>query len=61
MLLECRQFDEIHAEFERWLLQVEDELEKNPVDPRAQDVDQQIAQQQVGTVTMSTCQQGTPP
>ncbi|XP_069136952.1 dystrophin-like isoform X1 [Argopecten irradians] len=46
MLLECRQFDEIHAEFERWLLQVEEELEKNPVDPRAQDVDQQIAQQQ---------------
>ena len=46
MLLECRQFDEMHAEFHRWLGQVEEEL-SHRVDPNSKDVDKQIAQQQV--------------
>ena len=30
MLLECRQFEELHAEFDRWLITVEEELASDP-------------------------------
>ncbi|XP_063403799.1 dystrophin-like isoform X1 [Mytilus trossulus] len=45
MLLECRQFDEMYAEFDRWILQVEDELDSGKIDPKAEDIDKQIAKQ----------------
>lgn len=47
MLLECRQFDEMYAEFDRWILQVEDELDSGKIDPKAEDIDKQIAKQKV--------------
>ena len=30
MLLECRQFEELHSEFDRWLVTVEQELASDP-------------------------------
>ncbi|XP_061169275.1 dystrophin-like isoform X1 [Saccostrea echinata] len=45
MLLECRQFDEMHAEFERWLGQIEEDLHANPVNASGSNIDQQIAKQ----------------
>ena len=30
MLIECRQFEELHAEFDRWLVTVEQELATDP-------------------------------
>uniref|UniRef100_A0A8W8JFQ6 Dystrophin n=1 Tax=Magallana gigas TaxID=29159 RepID=A0A8W8JFQ6_MAGGI len=45
MLLECRQFDEMHAEFERWLGQIEEDLHANPVRASGTNIDQQIAKQ----------------
>ncbi|XP_067674722.1 dystrophin-like isoform X3 [Haliotis asinina] len=40
MLLECRQFDELYAEFERWLSQIEEELDARPIRPQSpNDVD----------------------
>ena len=30
MLLECRQFEELHSEFDRWLVTVEEELASDP-------------------------------
>ncbi|KAJ8315397.1 hypothetical protein KUTeg_007547 [Tegillarca granosa] len=45
MLIECRQFDEIYAELERWLTQVEEELESNPVNLKSKDLDKQIDRQ----------------
>ncbi|XP_078330229.1 dystrophin-like isoform X4 [Crassostrea virginica] len=45
MLLECRQFDEMHAEFERWLGQIEEDLHANPVNATGTNIDQQIAKQ----------------
>lgn len=47
MLLECRQFDEMHAEFERWLGQIEEDLHANPVNATGTNIDQQIAKQKV--------------
>lgn len=47
MLLECRQFDEMHAEFERWLGQIEEDLHANPVRASGTNIDQQIAKQKV--------------
>ncbi|XP_041352153.1 dystrophin-like isoform X2 [Gigantopelta aegis] len=35
MLLECRQFDELYAEFERWLSSVEEELDNRPIRPQS--------------------------
>ncbi|ESO83438.1 hypothetical protein LOTGIDRAFT_169302 [Lottia gigantea] len=41
MLLECRQFDESYAEFERWLSGVEEDLDSHPFQPQtAEKVDQ---------------------
>lgn len=47
MLLECRQFDEMYAEFNRWISQIEDELDTGKIDPKAEDIDKQIAKQKV--------------
>jgi hypothetical protein len=47
MLLECRQFDKMHDEFDRWLSQVEEDLESGKIDPKAEDIDKQIAKQKV--------------
>ena len=48
MLLECRQLDEMYAEFERWLGQIEEDVAVHPVKPTASNIDQQIARQKVG-------------
>lgn len=50
MLLECRQFDEMHAEFERWLGQIEEDLHANPVRASGTNIDQQIAKQKVRVI-----------
>ncbi|KAL5009782.1 hypothetical protein ScPMuIL_012087 [Solemya velum] len=39
MLLECRQFDEMYAEFERWLSQVEEDLDSKAARPASVDLD----------------------
>ncbi|KAK3089530.1 hypothetical protein FSP39_004327 [Pinctada imbricata] len=45
MLLECRQLEEMYAEFERWLGQIEEDVALHPVKPTAANIDQQIAKQ----------------
>ncbi|KAK7483286.1 hypothetical protein BaRGS_00025453, partial [Batillaria attramentaria] len=47
MLLECRQFHQNYADLERWLAQVEDELDARPIRPESpQQVDTLIKQHQ---------------
>lgn len=48
MLLECRQFDELYAEFERWLSQIEEELDARPIRPQSpNDVDRLLKEHKV--------------
>ncbi len=48
MLLECRQFDESHAEFNRWRQSVEDELKaKGPIGQTVDVLETQIKEHKV--------------
>ena len=52
MLLECRQFDELYAEFERWLSSVEEELDNRPLRPQAPtDMEALIKEHKVGVLS----------
>ncbi|KAL3882693.1 hypothetical protein ACJMK2_029006, partial [Sinanodonta woodiana] len=44
MLLECRQFDELYAEFDRWLAQVEEDLDSDPTSPQKRNTQRLISQ-----------------
>ena len=50
MLLECRQFEEMRAQFERWAVQMEDEVQhcQTPVAKRVEEIERQQREQKVG-------------
>ena len=58
MLLECRQFDEMRAEFDRWIAQVEDDF--NSQGEKAYTVEtleKQIKEHKVSPMYVFTCRE----
>ena len=60
MLLECRQYDEMRAEFERWLTQVEEDVEaQRHVGQGPEILGKQTEEQKVGMAS-NNCRGRTP-